>query len=88
MDDFPFKEEIVSGKKFRVFSPDVDAEELQWHQDLKDRKVTVLKSEGWRFQMGDTLPKLLYDGNIINIPSLKWHRVIKGFGDLIIEIEE
>lgn len=88
MSDFPFKEETILGKRIRKFAADVDAEELQWHQDLNDRKVTVIKSDGWKFQMGDALPKMMCDGDEIFIPALKWHRAIKGFGELVIEIEE
>jgi hypothetical protein len=33
--DFPFEQIEVDNKKIRTFSPDVEEEELKWHQDLK-----------------------------------------------------
>ena len=86
--DFPFQQEFINGKIRRTFSPDVDSEELKWHQDLKDRKVTVIENVGWQFQMEDCLPNKLSVAEQIYIPKLAWHRVIKGTGKLIVDIEE
>ena len=49
--DFPFQQENIDGKIIRTFSPDVDDDELKWHQDLNDRKITVIEGGGWSFQM-------------------------------------
>jgi hypothetical protein len=38
--DFPFEQIEIGNKKIRTFSPDVEDDELKWHQDFKDRKVT------------------------------------------------
>lgn len=84
----PYQEEVVDNKIIRTFLPDVESEELKWHQDLKDRNVRIIKSTGWFFQMEDQLPKRLLDGDQIFIPKLSWHRVIKGNNELIVEIEE
>lgn len=86
--DFPFQQIEVDNKKIRTFSPDVDDYELKWHQDLTDRKVTIIESGGWSFQMEDELPNKLENAKQIFIPKLVWHRVIKGEGELIVEIEE
>lgn len=72
----------------RVFTPDVESEELKWHQDLKDRKVTVVEDGGWLFQMENDLPNKLLVAQQILIPKFVWHRVIKGEGNLVVEIEE
>lgn len=86
--DFPFEQEIIEGKIVRTFTPDVDVEELKWHQDLRDRKVRIIEDGGWSFQMEDDLPnKLLVDQQIF-IPKFVWHRVIKGKDNLVVEIEE
>ena len=69
-------------------SPDVESEELKWHQDLRDRKVTIIESGGWSFQMDDNLPNKLQNAEQISIPKFAWHRVIKGDSDLVVEIEE
>ena len=86
--DFPFQQYIKEGKMVRVFTPDVDSDELKWHQDLKDRKVTILESNGWSFQMENELPNKLENAKQIFIPKFAWHRVLKGSGKLVVEIEE
>jgi hypothetical protein len=84
----PYTQKIDNGKIFRTFSPDVEDEELKWHQDLKDRKVTIIESGDWSFQMEDSLPNKLQNAEQIFIPKFVWHRVIKGNSNLIVEIEE
>ena len=86
--EHPFEQIEKGGKLFRTFYPDVEDEELKWHQDLKDRVVTIIESGGWKFQMEDELPNKLSIDDKITIPKLSWHRVIKGDGKLIVEIEE
>lgn len=86
--DYPFEQIELNNKKIRTFSPEVDDEELKWHQDLNDRKVTILESGGWSFQMEDELPTKLQNAKQIFIPKLVWHRVIKGDTKLVVEIEE
>ena len=86
--DFPFEQYIKEGKLVRVFTPDVSVDELKWHQDLRDRKVTVVEDGGWSFQMENFLPINLSESKEFSIPKFVWHRVIKGDGNLIVEIEE
>jgi hypothetical protein len=85
---YPFDQKIVENKLIRTFRPDVEEEELKWHQDLRDRKVTVIEDGGWHFQMEDCLPNKLSVAEQIFIPKFVWHRVIKGNGNLIVEIIE
>ena len=83
--DFPFSEKKVGGKLFlREFKEDVASEELVWHQDREDRRVKVIESNGWMLQMDNELPVLLKEGTIYNIPAYEFHRVIKGFEDLVV----
>ena len=84
----PFEQYIKEDKLVRVFTPEVPVDELKWHQDLRDRKVTVVEDGGWSFQMENNLPIKLLDTKEISIPKFAWHRVIKGEGNLIVEIEE
>lgn len=56
-----------------------------WHRDLKNRSVKVLDGTGWKIQLENSLPKEFTE---ITIPKLLWHRVIKGSGDLVLEIKE
>lgn len=86
--EFPFRQEIVEGKIKRTFSPEVDQEEFKWHFDLKDRHVTVIESNGWGFQMENSLPSKIHNGQEIFIPKFAWHRVIKGLGNLEVSILE
>jgi quercetin dioxygenase-like cupin family protein len=86
--DFPFEQQIKNGNLHRTFSPDVDSQELVWHQDLKDRAVTIVKSGGWQFQRENELPIKLMNEQVLFIPKNSWHRVIKGTSELIVEIEE
>ena len=86
--DLPFQQYIKEDKMVRVFTPDVPVDELKWHQDLKDRKVTVVEDGGWLFQIENELPIKLLDVKQIQIPKFVWHRVIKGNGKLVVEIEE
>lgn len=87
-ENLPFKEKVTNGIKRRVFSEGVDDHELKWHFDKTDRKVKVVKSDGWLLQMDNDLPTRLNEGDIITIPKGVYHRVIKGNGDLIVKIKE
>lgn len=69
----------------RRFSQEIDPVELLWHRDLKNRSVKMLEGKDWKIQMEDELPKSF---NNITIPRLTWHRVIKGSGDLVLQIKE
>jgi hypothetical protein len=84
----PFAQEEKNGIKTRLFKESTDNHELKWHFDQKDRKVKVVKSNGWELQMDNQLPISLTEGNIITIPKGMYHRVIKGKGDLIVKIKE
>lgn len=86
-DRFPFSEFSEGDSRIRTFSGDIDPDELVWHRDAEDRKIVVLKSEGWWLQMDDRLPVPLLEGEIHFIPEGEWHRVIKrGSGRLVVRI--
>lgn len=86
--EFPFNQKILGEKIVRTFSPDVDSQELVWHQDLMDRVVTIIEAGDWFFQREDELPIKLMNEQVLFIPKKSWHRVIKGTTELIVEIEE
>lgn len=86
--NFPFEQIVEDKKLIRTFHQDVEDNELKWHQDLKDRWVTILQSDGWEFQMDNGLPNKMNVGDKFFIPKFAWHRVIKGKGDLVVSIEE
>ena len=63
-------------------------EDLVWHRDEYDRNVTVLEGNDWFFQFDNQLPiKLEKDMNLF-IGSMKFHRVIRGIDNLVINIKE
>ena len=86
--------EISSGKPYtdigiiRLFSSEVDSEELVWHRDKENRKVEVLEGEGWQFQFNGSLPFELAEGRKFDIPEGMYHRVIKGKTKLVLKIKK
>ena len=84
----PFHQFESQGAIYRTFPHDVDSQELTWHRDRYDRKVTVLESQGWKFQMDNDLPVELRKGDQFHIPARVYHRILQGQGDLKIKIEE
>ena len=84
----PYTQVIEDKYIIREFSSDVDETELVWHRDKKTREVTVLQGEGWKLQMDNRLPLELEKGKLYSIPKMEYHRIIKGKGNLVIQIWE
>jgi len=86
----PYKEiQISENKKLRFFHSDVlNESELEWHRDRENRLVEVIEANGWCFQYDNELPIQLQEGDKLFIPKEHFHRVIKGNGDLVVEITE
>lgn len=82
----PYSQNRENNLIVRTFSQNVDEDELVWHRDREDRTVKVIENTDWQFQFDDELPRQLKD--TIFIPKNIYHRLIKGSGDLIIEIYE
>ena len=83
----PFEEKLTNNKSLlRKFGYNVNSEDLIWHRDREDRVIKVIKSNNWKFQFDNKLPQEMKDGDVIIIKKNAWHRVIKGQGDLLIEI--
>jgi hypothetical protein len=72
----------------REFDKNINSDELKWHRDLKNRKVTILEGKGWFFQKDNELPIKIDKGSTIFIDKLSYHRIIKGNTLLRIKIEE
>jgi hypothetical protein len=87
-DELPFLQEEKNGIKTRLFKESTDNHELKWHFDELDRDVKVVKSNGWLLQMDNEIPVDLTEGKTFFIPKGVYHRVIKGQGDLVVEIKE
>ena len=84
----PFKQIIKNGYKYRTFNESVGDDELKWHRDETDRKVTILESNNWLFQMDNQLPVTLNEGDVLLIPKGEYHRIIKGHGNLKIKVKD
>lgn len=80
--------DLGGGLIHRYFLDIVEELDLIWHMDEKDREVKVVQSNKWQFQFDNELPFDLIEGNIINIPAMVYHRVIKGDGPLELLIQE
>ena len=81
----PYKDlEVTEEYIIREFSQDIDPTELLWHRDDEDRTVEILGETDWKYQLEDNLPTSI--NNPIFIPRGKYHRVIKGTGNLKVKI--
>lgn len=85
----PYDDSDKEGDTFtRVFESTVEDRELVWHRDHNDRFVKVLSGIGWELQIDNQLPEELLPHHVYYIPKEKYHRLIKGSGNLVIEIKE
>ena len=86
-DGLPFEHKNKNGKTLRTFSQTINEEELKWHFDEENRIIKPLNETDWMFQMDDKLPFNLEKGKKVLIPEGKYHRLIKGTGDLTLEVK-
>tara|TARA_B100000242_G_scaffold286584_1_gene252371 strand:+ start:106 stop:1044 length:939 start_codon:yes stop_codon:yes gene_type:complete len=83
----PFEEKVINENTvLREFKNTSVSDEQMWHRDTENRVVTVLESGGWSFQMDNSLPHPLSEGDEIYIPKETWHRVIQGEGVLKVKV--
>ena len=86
--------EIISGNPYeedgnlRTFYSTVSSDEMVWHRDKEERKVTVIAGEVWRFQFNESLPIELREGKEVMIPREMYHRLLKGKTKLVLKIEK
>ncbi len=76
--------EVTENYIIRKFDNDVDPLELLWHQDFENRTIHSIEPTDWKIQLEDELP--IDINSSIFIPKNKYHRLIKGNGDLILKI--
>jgi hypothetical protein len=85
----PYRENIAeNGAKRRSFSKELHEAELVWHRDREDRLVYPTHDTDWMFQFENELPRYMSPDEAIFIPKNTFHRVIKGNGDLQVDIFE
>ena len=84
--DLPF-EKIKEGQDWQIreFKSDVEIEDLKWHRDLEDRWVKSVEPSDWLIQLDDSLPISMNEE--VFIPAKSWHRLIKGSGNLKVQVK-
>lgn len=83
----PYKEKIISENRVvRTFKNNVEEGELTWHRDREDRLMFALNENNWLFQEDNCLPIPIKVNEPIIIESGVYHRIIKGSGDLDLDI--
>jgi hypothetical protein len=81
----PFQETKLSDNEFiREFKQDTDSGEMVWHRDREDRIIESIGETDWLIQIDNELPKVI-EGEVF-IPMGAYHRLIKGTGDLKINL--
>jgi hypothetical protein len=89
MKNKPYHDKHIGETVFlREFAEDVHSDELLWHRDRQDRKVTVIEGIGWQIQFDNALPVPLQQGETIFIPKNTYHRLHKGTNRLLVKIQE
>lgn len=84
--------EVISGKPYtdiddiRLFNVADKENEYVWHRDMADRHIEILEGEAWQLQYNGCLPILLEENKVYHIPSMMYHRLIKGYSNLKIKI--
>jgi len=82
----PYDEELKEGYQIRTFYESVDNDELVWHRDKEDRIIEPIGETDWLFQHDNEIP-IKIEGRIY-IPKNKYHRIIKGSGELKIKLRK
>jgi len=81
----PFQETKLGDNTFiREFVQDTDSGEFMWHRDRESRIIESIDETDWLIQIDNELPKKI-EGKIF-IPMGVYHRLIKGTGDLKINL--
>jgi len=70
----------------RLFSEEVDVEDLMWHRDREDREIISILGTDWKIQLENELPVDL--NSLVKIKAGEWHRLIKGSGELQLKIKK
>jgi hypothetical protein len=88
MNTLPFSENIKGEFNIRIFSSNVNENELKWHFDEEDRIVVCEYETDWQLQMDNELPIKIEKNKKYFIPKGSYHRIIKGNGDLVVKVKK
>ena len=81
----PYKETKITDNTFiRTFTQETNSGEFTWHRDRESRIIESIEPTDWKIQLDNELPKTI-EGKIF-IPMGVYHRLIKGSGDLKINL--
>lgn len=81
----PYKETKISEMTFiREFNQETNSGEFMWHRDRESRIIESIEPTDWKIQLDNELPKTI-EGKVF-IPMGVYHRLIKGTGDLKINL--
>jgi len=83
-----FETRLENDTIYRRFEGTVEETDLVWHRDASDRQIKVVEGQGWQLQFDNELPIQLEEGKTYFIQREQYHRLIKGDGNLVIEIVE
>ena len=83
-----YKDNRQVGYFNRSISADHSDTDYVWHRDRRDRKVVPTKSDGWYIQFDNEMPIEMEEGKEIFIEKDTYHRVIKGKGNVELQIWE
>lgn len=82
--ELPYKETKLNDNTFiREFNQETDSGEFMWHRDHEDRIIESIGKTDWEIQIDNELPKVI---DKVFIPMGVYHRLIKGTGDLKINL--
>lgn len=84
--NLPFDEKKDGKFVVRNFSNSLNENELVWHRDKEDRIIFPLHESDWQIQIDNEIPQNLTPENPIFIESEKFHRLIKGSGNLEVKV--
>ena len=84
----PYLDKTIGEYFQRTFKSDVDDGELVWHRDHEDGDVQVVEGDGWELQIDNQIPITLVTGKEYFIPKNTFHRILKGYGNLVVDIKE
>ena len=82
-ENLPFKEMETNEGMVRIFESNINELELTWHRDNQDRIIESVGDTNWMIQLDNELPKKI---DKVFIPKGVYHRLIKGDGDLKVNI--
>lgn len=85
----PYSDVVETAYKFtRTFSAQLESDELVWHRDRANRRISVVSGDGWKFQHDNQIPVKLSPGDVFTVEQNQFHRLLQGHTDLVLEITE